>query len=150
MLGMRRIYVPDGIARGPGPDQGAGGQGVGVSRWRPYTLTAPPLSEVALRQRSATFGRSASTAFLPPPPVERIIPPTQEGGRFVTDYADLFLNVRSRMELGGDWTRFEPCDAQFGQGCNPSPIPQLRPDVQFGVVVNGSIQETLGVDSSPA
>lgn len=145
-LGLRRIYVPDGIARGPGPGQSGATSGVGASRWRPYTLTAPPLTVVSLRQRSFRFGRSGSTAFLPPPPVARIIPPTQDGGRFVTDYADLFLNVRSRMELGGDWTRFEPCDAQFGQGCNPSLIPQLRPDVQFGVVVNGSILDRVQVD----
>ena len=139
-LGMRRIHVPDGIPRGRVPAGLAG-------RWRrPYTITPRPLTDVALRGRAERFGRPTATAFLPPAPVDPIISSAQESGRFVTDYADLFLNVRSRMELGGDWTRFEPCDARFGQGCNPSPIPQLRPDVQFGVVVNGSILDRVQVD----
>jgi hypothetical protein len=50
------------------------------------------------------------------------------------------------MELGGDWTKFEPCDAAFGAGCNPSLIPQLSPEVQFGVQVNGTILDRIRVD----
>ena len=64
------------------------------------------------------FGLSGADLFLPPAEIVRPTPDVGvSDGRFVTDFADLALNVRSRMELGGDWTRFEPCDAQFGAGC---------------------------------
>ena len=136
-LGLRRIYVPDGLPR---PIAGAGA--------RPSVrLAIAPLTEVTLRQRVARFGRYGRELFLPPEPTPRVASAAdREQGRFVTEYADLELNVRSRMELGGDWTRFEPCDVQFGVGCNPSLVPQLRPELQFGVVVNGTILDRVRVD----
>jgi hypothetical protein len=70
----------------------------------------------------------------------------QQTDRWVTDYADLALNVTSRMELGGAWTRFRPCDNQFSATCNPSRFPQLSPDVLFGVRIDGTIVERIRVD----
>jgi len=141
-LGMRRIRVDDGL----GPRGGARDVDL-YRRRRPFEIRVSPLSEVALRQRAVRFGRSGSELFLPAERA-RPAPPAigDQAGRFVTDYADLALNVRSRMELGGDWTRFEPCDANYGAGCNPSLVPQLSPEVQFGVVVNGSILDRVQVD----
>ena len=70
----------------------------------------------------------------------------QQTDRFVTDYADLALNVTSRMELGGAWTRFRPCDKQFSVTCNPSRFPQLSPEVLFGVRIGGTILDRIQVD----
>jgi hypothetical protein len=72
--------------------------------------------------------------------------PDSQQVRFVTDYADLGLNVRSRMELGGAWTRFRPCDNQFSVSCNPSRLPQLSPEVLFGVRMDGTIASRIHVD----
>ena len=100
---------------------------------------------MVLRSRSEEVGVGGSARYLPPLPPEVPVVPG-DGSRFVTEYADLSLNVRSRMELGGDWTRFEPCDARFGAGCNPSLVPQLSPDLQFGVQVSGAILDRVTVD----
>jgi hypothetical protein len=106
-----------------------------------------PLGEFLLRRRVEELGVSGRDLFLPAAVVRTPVPASPvSGGRFVTEFADLALNVRSRMELGGDWTKFEPCDAQFGLGCSPSLIPQLRPEVQFGVQVSGSILDRVRVD----
>jgi len=67
-------------------------------------------------------------------------------GRFITDYANLGLHVRSRMELGGAWTRFRPCDNKFSATCNPSRVPQLSPEVLFGVRMDGTILNRIHVD----
>lgn len=155
-LGLRRIRVTaDGLARSrrrPGESPAPGGRlgtlapvaaGVGFS---PAPLEVVPLSELLLRRRVAEFGQSDLDLFLPPAPTQRVVPGPGESERFVTEYADLALNVRSRMELGGDWTRFEPCDANFGVGCNPNLIPQLSPDVRFGVQVDGTILDRIRVD----
>ncbi|MDE0899531.1 MAG: hypothetical protein OSA81_10970 [Longimicrobiales bacterium] len=142
-LGMRRIRV------GPG--------GLGQPRTVPVgtastigplpRITLEPIDQIVLRGNVRNLGLSGADLFLPPAPRSRVLQvPEDTDGRFVTDYADLALNVRSRMELGGAWSRFEPCDATFGVGCNPSLIPQLSPDVQFGVQVNGSILDRVFVD----
>ncbi len=157
-LGLRRIRVTeDGFAtaRAPAGDALAPTYRLGAPR-RTVTggirvgpavpVSVPPLDEVVIRRRVAELGRSELDLFLPPAPVGRSQAVPAESDRFVTDYADLALNVRSRMELGGDWTRFEPCDADFGVGCNPNLIPQLSPDVQFGVQIDGTVLDRVRVD----
>lgn len=143
-LGLKRIPVAGAVpAR---PDRRAL-RGELVVRMRPASIDEPRLDVIALRDRVATFGRFGADLVLPPVPRATVVPAVGAGdGRFVTDYADLALNVRSRMELGGDWTRFEPCDAAFGVGCNPTLIPQLSPELLFGVQVNGSILDRVTVD----
>ncbi len=162
-LGMRRIRVSaSGLGRPRSNEAGVGLSGVGL-RYRVARgafvlgriraeagvrdrLSAPGAFDVVLRSRAADLGVRGSARYLPPAPpaTPRTVP--GDGSRFVTEYADLALNVRSRMELGGDWTRFEPCDARFGAGCNPSIVPQLSPDLQFGVQVSGTILDRVTVD----
>ena len=159
-LGMRRIRVGPGgvgVQRGPFGAPAPGAQAApsaarltvptrfGSSE--PATIRVEPLLDVALRERAARLGLAPDSArFLPPPPTRPATALEQDPDRFVTDYADLALNVRSRMELGGDWTRFQPCDEQLKVSCNPTLIPQLSPDVQFGVQVNGTIADRIQVD----
>lgn len=141
-LGLRRIRVTaDGLAAPRESPIALGGPGLAPSP--PLRIT--PLTDLVLRRRIEELGRPDLDVFLPPAPTRRV-PEPAESSRFVTDYADLALNVRSRMELGGDWTRFEPCDAQYGVGCNPTLIPQLSPEVQFGVRVDGTILDRIRVD----
>ncbi len=111
------------------------------------------LAEDVLRTRVAEWGvePSDTSFFLPPAPVRDapLAPADTAAGaspRFVTDFADLAVHVRSRMELGGDWARYEPCDQQFKVSCNPSLIPQLSPKLQFGVQVAGTLLDRVQVD----
>ena len=100
--------------------------------------------------RVASFGTTVpdTARFLPRPlplPGETV-DPEAESDRFVTDFADLALRVRSRMELGGDWSRFEPCDLQFKASCNATLIPRLSPEFLFGVQLDGTIADRIRVD----
>ncbi len=112
----------------------------------PDSIVLEPFADAALRQRVAMLAAGTGPLFLPrsPAPPPRL--PEDDAGRFVTDYADLALNVRSRMELGGNWTRFRPCDDQFRVSCNPSAIPQLSPELLFGVQIDGTIADRIQVD----
>jgi hypothetical protein len=96
----------------------------------------------------AELTRSATELpiFLPADEPRLALGVDQAPNRFVTDFADLSLNVTSRMELGGDWTRFEPCDDQFRESCNPRLFPQLSPDLLFGVQIEGTITDRIHVD----
>ncbi|MGH7475477.1 MAG: cell surface protein SprA [Longimicrobiales bacterium] len=67
-------------------------------------------------------------------------------GGLVTEYADIGMVVEGRSELGGAWTRFQPCDPAYQFRCDPGLFPQLRPDMQFGVRVGGTISERIHVD----
>lgn len=162
-LGLRRIRVTaSGVGQpprraGPGDPSGVGlryrvaGSVVSRSQLRRRAglsgrLEVRPVGDLVLRSRVAELGLRGSDRYLPPASDGITPAPVLDGSRFVTEYADLALNVRSRMELGGDWTRFEPCDAQFGAGCNPSLIPQLSPNLQFGVQVSGQILDRVTVD----
>ncbi|MDH5758538.1 MAG: hypothetical protein OEZ65_03030 [Gemmatimonadota bacterium] len=147
VLGLRRIPVEvDGAVAFPG--SGAA------------PLLAPAARRVdpdgllvwMLRSRVRDWGREVpdSSLFLPPPPLSPValrgmaLPPGSAG--FVTDFADLALRVTSRVELGGDWTRFEPCDERYRASCQPTLVPRLSPDMQFGVQVAGSIADRIEVD----
>ncbi|HSG06833.1 MAG TPA: hypothetical protein VLA36_00650, partial [Longimicrobiales bacterium] len=106
-----------------------------------------------LRSRVARWGSTAPDAafFLPPVPTPQpraFLEPTgaEDLPRFVSEYADLALQVRTRMELGGDWSRYQPCDVQLKVSCNPTLLPQLSPDVQFDVKVAGTVLDRVQVD----
>ncbi len=60
-------------------------------------------------------------------------------------YADLGLAVQGRVELGGGWNRFEPCNVSLALNCDPSLIPTLKPDIQFGARVGGTISDRIHV-----
>lgn len=61
------------------------------------------------------------------------------------EHADLWMRITGRGELGGAWTRYQPCDPGFQFNCNPSVFPHVKPDVQFGVQVGGTISERIHV-----
>ncbi len=65
---------------------------------------------------------------------------------FVSEFTDLGLRFRGRMELGGEWSRFRPCDAEVQTTCEPTLFPQLSPDFQFGLDVGGTISDRISVD----
>lgn len=108
----------------------------------------PFMAEI-LRRRGVDFGVQIpdTTRFLPSVQAQEPEPvPAGDEARFVTDFADMAVRVRSRMELGGDWARFQPCDARFKESCNPTLVPQLSPDFLFGVQLDGTIAERIHVD----
>ncbi len=60
-------------------------------------------------------------------------------------YADLGFSVDGRVELGGGWNRFRPCDVTLQVDCDPSLVPTLKPDIQFGALIGGTISERVHV-----
>ncbi len=160
-LGLRRIPVGERVGeRAPPPPLPPGVPDPSLlRRIRGPRLTplpplrAPELVDALLRAQARRVGAGGASraVFLPPlTPRQPAVPPAPEGQegppRFRTEYADLALNVTSRMELGGAWTRFRPCDEQFRVSCNPNLIPQLSPDTRFGVQVEGTIADRVRVD----
>ena len=63
----------------------------------------------------------------------------------VGQYADLGMLVTGRGEMGGAWQRFEPCDAVGFNTCEQGLTPRLRPDLQFGVLLGGTITDRVHV-----
>ncbi|MEJ2540162.1 MAG: hypothetical protein P8188_09350 [Gemmatimonadota bacterium] len=126
---------------------------------------APPVVPPPVRDPRVlpwTFERLAAAEFIrrraaagaaPPPPVEFLPesarPPPREPEEpqdLVSQFSDLGVRVLTRTELGGDWTRFRPCTDQFQESCQPSLVPQLRPDVNFAVGIQGTILDRIQVD----
>ena len=89
-------------------------------------------------------------AFLTPSPAAAVAPRAPLGDADEEGLAqrltDLGVRVRGRSELGGDWTRFRPCTSQFQESCVPSLFPQLRPDLNLAVQVQGSVLDRVSVD----
>ncbi len=101
-------------------------------------------------------------AQTPPPPERETGPVTRrtperegrggeggEGGGVLPDvfsqYADLNMLIQGRLELGGGWNRFRPCDVALRLNCNPSLVPTLKPELQFGVRLGGTVSERIHV-----
>ncbi|MSR36713.1 MAG: hypothetical protein EXR95_08765, partial [Gemmatimonadetes bacterium] len=59
---------------------------------------------------------------------------------------DLGVRVVGRTELGGDWSRFRPCERQLRASCEPTLVPRLEPELRFGVQLGGTIADRLQVD----
>lgn len=88
-----------------------------------------------------------SVPYLPPVPQRRDTTRQRELlPGVVSEYADLGMMIDGRGELGGSWTRTEPCLPGLQFNCNPSMFPQLKPDIQFGVRVAGTISERVHVN----
>ena len=68
------------------------------------------------------------------------------GALIAQDISDLDMEIVGQAELGGDWTRFRPCDTGVQFSCDPSVLPQLNPDIQFAVRVQGTIAERVRLD----
>ncbi|MEZ4422838.1 MAG: hypothetical protein R3E98_05480 [Gemmatimonadota bacterium] len=58
----------------------------------------------------------------------------------------LQVRFRGRGELGGDWTRFRPCEAALQVSCQAGLLPRITPDLQFGLEASGSIFDRFFVD----
>jgi hypothetical protein len=65
---------------------------------------------------------------------------------FHSDFAQLDFLLQGRGELGGDWTRFRPCESGLQESCEPTFFPQLKPEVQFDLTVGGTIVDRIYVD----
>ncbi len=61
-------------------------------------------------------------------------------------YANLGAPVQGRVELGGGWNRFRPCNLTVQLNCDPSLVPTLKPDIQFGARLGGTISERVHVN----
>ena len=64
----------------------------------------------------------------------------------VSGLAGLDFEIVGQGELGGDWTRYRPCDTQVQFSCQPNLFPQLNPDLQFAVRAAGRITERIRLD----
>ncbi|MGH7545589.1 MAG: hypothetical protein ACREKI_05335, partial [Gemmatimonadota bacterium] len=64
----------------------------------------------------------------------------------LAEYADLEMQIQGRFELGGGWNRFRPCDVSLRLNCEPSAIPNLQPDLQFGLRVGGTVSDRVHVN----
>ena len=122
------LEAPTIVTDGPTPD---------LSRWvvaRGATLIQ---RRMALR-RMALF---EPTAPARPPPGGG---PTETG--LASGIAGLDFEIVGQAELGGDWTRFRPCDARVQFSCDPGLVPQLNPDIQFAVRAAGTIADRITLD----
>ena len=128
--------------------------------WAAPRVDVPPVTDPRVgpwtfsRLAAADFIRRRAEAGAVPPEPRAFLPPAAPGARgrmaqgedLVAQYTDLGVRVRTRTELGGDWTRFRPCTDQFQESCQPSLVPQLRPDVNFAVEVQGRVLDRILVD----
>ena len=124
------FVVPDVVQGGPVPQ---------ASRW----LVAP--GPTLIRRRLALRRREL---FEPSAPssVRRTVTGAATASRLAGGLADLDVEIVGQAELGGDWTRFRPCDTRVQFSCDPSTLPQLDPDIQFAVRAQGTIAERITLD----
>lgn len=64
----------------------------------------------------------------------------------VGEFATLGMLITGRGELGGEWTRYRPCDPGLYLNCNPGILPRLRPELQLAVMVGGTISDRIHVN----
>jgi hypothetical protein len=72
--------------------------------------------------------------------------PQERPSLFESEFAELSARLRGRGEFGGDWTRFRPCEAGLQTTCDPGLLPQLKPEVKFGIQVEGTVAGRIHVD----
>ena len=68
------------------------------------------------------------------------------GTALARGFADLDFEIVGQGELGGDWTRFRPCDTKVQFSCEPGLLPRLSPDIQFAVRAAGTIGDRITLD----
>lgn len=132
---------------------------------RPPRSQATRFQKISFDDWAATAGRSLfamaplpsaadqAVTFLPPSLVAatKAARDTAGGGPGILsgtlgEHANIGMVVRGRGELGGAWDRYSPCDPGAQLTCTPSLFPQLRPDIQFGVIVGGTISDRVHVN----
>ncbi len=159
------LWVIPGL-RGPPPPLGSetpppaptillGMARIPVSRLLPRPeAPAPPslpgrlaLSFATVALRLGAFGRTVSLADIPVPPPPSLPPAlAADTLRFRNELADLAFSLRGSGQLGGDWTRYRPCDEAVQTTCEVSLLPRLSPDLRFAALAGGTIVERLEVD----
>ena len=121
-----------------------------TSRARVFARSA---AEVIARGSDVTARRPAVVAVSPrplPPAVaarpadERSDPVQALGG--IARSTQLGMRVVGRTEMGGDWSRFRPCEQRLRESCTPTLVPRLEPDLRFGIQVGGTIADRVTVD----
>ena len=156
------VPLPSFLDRLAGPERQATGSAplapVVPSRPLSFMLQTPEAWLLApgatyLRHRLAAHRlRLISLLALQPPSLEvpagAVAPGEGVAGPvgFVSEVSNLDLQITGRVELGGDWTRFRPCDTRVQFTCDVGIIPQINPDIQFGVRLQGTIAERLTLD----
>ena len=58
----------------------------------------------------------------------------------------LGIRVVGRTELGGDWSRFRPCEERLRVSCTPTLVPRLDPELRFGIRLGGTIVDRIQLD----
>ncbi|HUF49597.1 MAG TPA: hypothetical protein VMN60_02110 [Longimicrobiales bacterium] len=114
-----------------------------------HQLRFTPEYERGARAQARAAGDTTGSAgdsivFLPPLPPARPRPADAAG--VLGEHADIGLRVQGVGNLGGNWTQHKPCDPAAQFSCNPGLFPQLKPDVQFGVRVAGTVSDRVHVD----
>jgi hypothetical protein len=64
----------------------------------------------------------------------------------LAQYADLGISVNGTGQMGGQWSQYKPCDVAISLQCRAGVIPQLRPDMTFGVRVAGKVAQRVNVN----
>ncbi len=107
----------------------------------PDSLGPTPIERLATRDFVLQSAARGGVAPRPPPaaPAAPDAPPEDP-------FRDLVMEVRTRGELGGDWTRFRPCTDQFQESCQPNLFPELSPDLSFAARISGTFLDRLTVD----
>jgi hypothetical protein len=117
----------------------------------------PPARLGTFPRRLSAWPRGPDPAFLaayPTAPVEvaaDTVPPVAhtfldlELPDVVQQLADLALRVEGRGGMGGAWNEYRPCDPGLRLQCNPTLLPQFRPDIEFGIQVGGTITDRVHV-----
>ncbi|MGQ0563230.1 MAG: hypothetical protein ACT443_15320 [Gemmatimonadota bacterium] len=131
---------------------------IALAATRPPSLADRPRFTDWTGLRLNTLASAESTSqdsitFLPPLPADlaKAARDTTGAGAGILsgtlgEHADIGMLVRGRGELGGAWNRYTPCDPGLQITCNPSLFPQLKPDIQFGVMVGGTISDRIHVN----
>lgn len=122
------LDAPTIVTDAPGPN---------VSRW--VVARGPMLIRRRLALRREILLEPAAPARAPPSsaPV---------GNGLARGLADLDFEIVGQGELGGDWTRFRPCDSGVQFSCDPGVLPRLSPDIQFAVRAAGAISDRITLD----
>jgi hypothetical protein len=143
-------------------------QRLGLKPIPPPVVTASPQRRVGrsvglLAARPPEYpgpGRTVAVAPVPPdtvppdtvPPVAEDRPPPARGvvdlelPEVLQQAADLALRVEGRGGMSGAWNEYRPCDPALRLNCHPGLMPQLRPDIEFGVQVGGTIAERVHIN----
>lgn len=152
-LGLQPIELPFPILFAPPPGSNAYWARPRIEDWvAEWSRAMRAQSEARLRTwlRTALADTTSSpdtVAYLPPPPPPKDTARATGVPGKVGEYADLGMQIVGRGEMGGQWTRFRPCDSYMGLGgCDPGLIPRLNPDVQFALRVGGTISDRIHVD----